>query len=65
MSKCFKRPEMKYGFVDDVLIGYEKLHTNDDGLEITTSESEKRTWRDDCKFLFELCVPYQFPKIKW
>ena len=36
-----KKTEIKYDFVVDVLIGYEKLHTKYDGLEIAPTETEK------------------------
>ena len=52
---------MKYGFVDDVSIGYEKLHTKYYGLEIATSESEKLTWRDDyTNFYLNYACPTNF-----
>ena len=63
---------MHHDFVDNVLIGYKKIHTDYSGSEIDPAETEKFMWRGNYKFLFELCVAYnflmksgQFLKIKW
>ena len=46
---------MNYDFVDNVLIGYKKLHTNYD-----VTETEKLGCRNVYKFSFELYVVYEF-----
>ena len=73
LSDCFKKTEINYDFIDDVLFGHEQLYTDYNGLEITPAEIEnihgKMTTN---KFLLELCEAGkllmqlgQFPKIKW
>ena len=51
---------MNCDFVDAVLVQYEKLRTDYDGLKIVLAETEKPTRRDDYKFLFEQCEAYNF-----
>ena len=49
------KPKMNYDFVNGVLIEYKNLHTDYDGLEIAPAGTEQLAWRNDYKFLFELC----------
>jgi hypothetical protein len=66
-----KAPTMNYEFIEDVLGGYDDLHKSYSGTEeIPTRENPD--WRDDFRFLFELCQAYYFyckegkwPQLKW
>ena len=62
---------MNYEFIDEVQQKYGKLQQNYKG-EVEIAESENPGWRDDFKFLFELCTAFRFnkeqnklPFIKW
>ena len=66
-----EKPDINYGFVEDILSDYEKLQVDYSGVK-ETPEVENLTWRDDYKFLFELCEAYNVfkaselpPKIRW
>lgn len=64
-------PSINYQFIEDVIAGYEDLQKSYCGTEkIPTRENPG--WRDDFKFLFELCEAYNFyrnegkwPQLKW
>ena len=70
-----KKTEINNSFVDDVLNDYEKLQNEyiaNGSAEVAESDGKNLTWRDDYKFLFELCQAFKyfktsrlFPKIKW
>ena len=49
-----KKTEINYGCVEAILSDYEKLQVDYNGVK-ETPEVENLTWRDDYKFLFELC----------
>ena len=49
-----KKPEINYGFVEAILSDYEKLQVDYSGVK-ETPEVENLTWRNDYKFLLELC----------
>jgi len=64
-------PSINYKFIDEILAGYDELKTAYTGIA-TMPESENPGWRDDFKFLFDLCESYKFyqvegkwPQIKW
>ena len=43
----FNKTDINYDFGDDVLSGYEKLHTDYDGLKIALAGTEKHACSDD------------------
>ena len=60
-----KKPEINYSFVDDVLNDYEKLQNEyiaNGSAEVAESDVKNLTWRDDYKFLFELCQAFKYFK---
>lgn len=66
-----RSPNINYKFIDDILEQYDDLQNAYIGTEVIP-ESENLGWRDDFKFLFELCEAYKFyktgekwPHIKW
>ena len=66
-----KETEINYGCVEAILSDYEKLQVDYNGVK-ETPEVENLTWRDDYKFLFELCESCKVfnaselpPKIRW
>ena len=70
-----KTTEINYSFVDDVSNDYKKLQNEyiaNGSAEVAENGVKSLTWRDDYKFLFELCQAFRcfktlgvFPKIKW
>ena len=66
-----RSPNINYNFIEDVLAGYEDLQKRYSGTEMMATH-ENPGWRDDFRFLFELCKVYNFfqmkgkwPYIKW
>lgn len=66
-----QKPTLNYEFIDEVLQMYVNLQQNYKG-EVEIAESKNPGWRDDFKFLFELCTAFRFykeqnklPFIKW
>ena len=66
-----RSPEINYKFIDEILEQYDVLQNAYMGTEVIP-EYENLGWRDDFKFLFELCEAYKFykteekwPRIKW
>lgn len=64
-------PNMNYGFIEQILNHYEELKELYMGQEVLDF-SENLGWRDDFKFLFELCEAYKhhethgnWPYINW
>ena len=64
-------PNINYKFIDKILAGYDKLQEAYCGTAVIP-ERDNPGWRDDFKFLFELCESYKFhqrekkwPQIKW
>jgi hypothetical protein len=66
-----RSPNINYQFIEDVLAGYDDLQISYSGKEkIPTRENPG--WRDDFRFLFELCEAYNFyqkegkwPQLQW
>src|SRR6218665_33855 len=54
-----RSPNINYQFVEDVLAGYENLQKSYSGKE-KIPRRENQGWRDDFRFLFELCEAYNF-----
>ena len=66
-----RKPSINYEFIDEVLQKYADLQQNYRG-ELHLAKSENPGWRNDFKFLFELCTAFRFykeknklPFIKW
>ena len=64
-------PNMNYPFIDEIQEKYEHLKANYSGEEVIPYYQEQG-WRDDFRFLYDLCKAYQFhktegkwPFIKW
>lgn len=64
-------PNINYKFIDEILTNYDDLQNEYKGKAVV-AEYENLGWRDDFKFLFELCESYKFyknekkwPGIKW
>lgn len=64
-------PNINYKFIDEVLAEYDELQAAYSGTAVIP-EQQNLGWRDDFKFLFELCESYKFhekekkwPKITW
>lgn len=64
-------PSINYQFIEDVISGYDELKKSYCGIEMMPKR-ENPGWRDDFKFLFELCEAYNFyqnekkwPQLKW
>lgn len=66
-----RSPNINYDFIDEILGEYDDLQNAYMGTEVIP-RYENLGWRDDFKFLFELCEAYKFykaeekwPRIKW
>ncbi|KAG0725974.1 hypothetical protein GWK47_037543 [Chionoecetes opilio] len=71
VSKTTIKPSLNYKFIDELLENYEELQT-EYKAETEMDVDENPGWRDDFKFLYELCKAFQhckkhtaFPVIKW
>ena len=62
ISKHSTKPNLSYEFVEEITKNYEslqELYHGDSNVEITRNPG----WRDDFKFLYELCKAFQFHKV--
>ena len=63
LDYCFptqsQKPNLNYEFVEEIISQYETLQMQYVG-EATVPAAENPGWRDDFKFLFELCQAYKF-----
>ena len=64
-------PNINYKFIDEIMEHYDDLKNAYKGTAVI-AEYENLGWRDDFKFLFQLCEAYKFykneekwPRIKW
>ena len=71
LSETTTKPSLNYKFVDELLENYKHLQS-EYKAETQTENDENPGWRDDFKFLYELCKAFQhykkhasFPIIKW
>ncbi|KAG0716025.1 hypothetical protein GWK47_010572 [Chionoecetes opilio] len=70
-SKTTTKPSLNYKFIDELLENYKELQS-EYKAETEMDVDENPGWRDDFKFLYELCKAFQhckkhaaFPVIKW
>ncbi|KAG0724579.1 hypothetical protein GWK47_040332 [Chionoecetes opilio] len=70
VSKTTTKPSLNYKFIDELLENYEELQS-EYKAETKMDVDENPGWRDDFKFLYELCKAFQhckkhsaFPVIK-
>lgn len=56
------RPTINYSFVDILLKNYERLQKNYNATAVL-DRSNNPAWRDDFKFLFELCHSVEYYKV--
>ena len=67
------KPDLNYSFIDKIVESYIPLqYIYNQGVTVEIEKAENPGWRDDFKFLFELCQAYrnyknstQWPRIKW
>ncbi|KAG0724778.1 hypothetical protein GWK47_004959 [Chionoecetes opilio] len=71
VSKTTTKPSLNYKFIDELLENYKELQS-EYKAETEMDVDENPGWRDDFKFLYELCKAFQhckkhaaFPVIKW
>jgi len=71
VSETTTKPSLNYKFIDEILENYENLQS-EYKADTHMEETENPGWRDDFKFLYELCKAFQhykkhnsFPIIKW
>lgn len=67
------KPELSYSFIDEIVKSYESLKDKYKQVAVDILNTDENPgWRDDFKFLYELCQGYryykatsQFPIINW
>ena len=71
LSETTTKPSLNYKFINELLENYKQLQSKYKA-ETQTENYENPGWRDDFKFLYELCKAFQhykkhdsFPIIKW
>jgi len=66
-----RSPNINYDFIEDILTNYDDLQQNYSGTNVIPKQ-KNLGWRDDFRFLYELCEAYKYyqtegkwPVIKW